>query len=220
MTSPRCLQKASSIDELEDRDSLINVLEVEVLSLRSQIKKSERRVEQRLGNIETVISEIQEKLSINNNVSNIANEVVSNITEKNKLDSAITGKNPDFEAPSIPSWIEVHGLKVKKFEDPVEIEKKFHFFLRETLGLSWEQVRALSISECMSTEVESSNRIKGVKETKVLVRFDRTSDVELLNSRLAIAQVQGYVVNSFPPRSKASVILKKNNKKLMKAASG
>ena len=206
----------TSVEEGRNRDSFFNSFEVEILSLKLQMKKYESRLDQRIGNIETAISRIQEQLLSHSRPFDNFNP---RDEEERKMSGSSGSSKTNSPSDNSPAWIEIQGLKVKGQEDRFEIKKKFYLFLRETLGLSWEQIKGLSISDCVTADGDFNGKIKKQNWNKVLVKFDCMSDVDLVQSRFAVAEVQGYTLSGISKQDSLPQV-KKHHKKPTKTHSG
>ena len=193
-------------------ESYFNMLQVEILGLSSRIDKYENQVNLRLGNIENVVSQIQEKLGPQRKLSAFSFQV----DEVDTDGASNSSSRRSSGSYSSPNFLILYGLDVKRSESQIQIEKKVNVFLREILGLSWEQIKGMSLQECLFLEEDAEK--KSQTENCVMLRLQKESDVELMMSRSAVAELQGFAMTSSSQGLNPS--FKQKNKKLKKSKTG
>ena len=197
------------------RDSVVNVVEVEILGLQSRIEKHEHQLHLRLGNIESAISQIQQKLEIKPVAPNSSTVglTVENVKDTSRSSSIASSRRGSLRE-SASEWMLFHGMDLKLSDSQAEVEKKFNLFLRENLGFSWEAIRGISAPELICLEGD----INGQKSSQLFVRFESGSDVELIKSRAPMAEIQGYEISEVT--SAGSKSGRKTSKKVKRSLTG
>ena len=190
--------KKSSISHLSEegrqiRKSLEEFVDEGMLELRSRCENHEQEVQLKLGNIEKTISQIQQKLSKESGkletCSNIS-LLVDNATHGSKPGSNASSRRDSLHEGPL-EWISFHGLDVKLSYSEAELKRLFQNFLREVLGLTWEQIKSLKVYDLICLEGYSEGK---VYSTQLFVGFDSECDLKLLTSRSAVAKIQGYEI--------------------------
>ena len=161
-------------------DEGLNVLREEVVDLQSRFSKREHQVDLRLGNIENVVSQIQQSLTRSSNLSSVSVMVEEKESDVGFSDSSRRASGSDLSAECIA----INGMDLKISDSQADLERKFHHFLSETLGFSPDQMHDFTLADKLSMNGGHEMR----DPPKLLVCLQRKRDVDLIRSRATEAR--------------------------------
>ncbi|XP_078494317.1 uncharacterized protein LOC100183188 isoform X3 [Ciona intestinalis] len=193
MASKRALRSSKSGESDSKRNSCVNVVEAEVLSLKHRMDQIEHQMHLRLVNIESALSQLQGQYEMfSRKHSTTSSASWSNVLEEDEDTGAEDSRSNSLtNVANHEAVLLLHGLSHVEDESSEELHRRINIFFRETLGMTWEEIKALSFSGCF--RLEASDKSKGKKSNNpVTLKFNRGSDAEFVKSRVSVARIQGY----------------------------
>jgi len=196
MTSKRFM----SAEDLSGSDSVFVKSTEEVAHLRSRLDTFEQQMSQRMETVERLL--INETRSYGLAPARhpfralAASASLQRVKSESDVGHVTASCQTCYPACSADgsACLLVHGVSTDKFNsaDRNETKKFVKLFFRETLGMTWEDIWSLSISDCWRLHGNAESKGKRQTSVPIVVKFDRASDAAFVKSRAAVAKIQGF----------------------------